>query len=256
MRQHNKKINWVSSAICRVKGHDFQFIRYQLLSNEDCEEITECRRCGLFATNVTPHKIFQTTIYFKSSGNDCIKTADCKKCGEHIQLGIQEHDISVSEIYFRPSNTDCVTMRKCKNCGALIKFGILEHDISGSDVYFRPSGNDCARMANCKNCNGSVTLEVQEHKEKTVDMPCQKVMRCENCTNSRVIVIFEEGHQYKFVSSTQVGDRVFDGLVDEWVCDYDNEYKCEYCGKTKIERDSWKDRPGHLQALKEMSGKG
>jgi DNA-directed RNA polymerase subunit RPC12/RpoP len=197
-------------AVCKIKGHNFSSPSYKYVRNEECK-----------------------------------KSSTCKRCGASIEQVIL-HDTSDAKIYFEPisNNMQCAKYSTCKNCGKPILLHAQEHEVANAQIYFKPSYKDCERTANCTNCGQPVKLSVQEHVEQPFETPCETGMNCQNCGS---IQILEDRHQYKFVSQTQVGPRVFDGLLDEWVADYNIEYKCERCGKTKIERNSWEDKSSHFR---------
>lgn len=211
---------WWSKILCSLKGHNFDSTNYKFLSVMKCKKSSACKRCGLCIEDEIPHDVSDLKIHFEPIGSQ---------------------------------NVQCGKFAECKNCEESIFLHGQEHEVSDAQIYFKSSYEDCEKMANCTNCNQPVKLDTQQHVEQRVETACETGMKCKNCNNIRVL---EDRHQYKFVSSTQIGNRVFDGLVGEWVCDYDREYKCEVCGKKKIERDRWDERPNHLLGLKEMTGEG
>lgn len=208
-----------SRVICSFKGHDLGSPKYSFLSAELCKKESICNRCASQVKEEIRHQISGAKTYFQPDGMKCNRMSDCKNCSKPILLGTQEHEVSAAKIYFEISK----------------------------------KGDQCERMSNCTNCGTPVKLGIQSHEEQRVESPCETAMKCQNCGRKRIL---EDRHQYKFVSSRQAGPRVYDGIVGEWVCNYEEEYKCEVCGNTKIELDRWDERPDHLQGVKEMTGLG
>ena len=208
----------IQSAVCKIKGHEFSAPNYKFLWVKECKKSITCKRCGMHIEEKIPHDVSNSKIYFKPTGYE---NAQCAKCAD------------------------------CKNCGKSVLLHAQEHEFSNAQIYFKPSDEDCEKMASCTNCGQSIKLGIQSHVEQPFETTCEAGMKCQNCGDARII---EVRHKYKFVSQTQVGPRVYDGLVDEWVCDYNIVYKCEVCEKTKIERSSWEDRSSHLRD--QMTGEG
>jgi hypothetical protein len=133
-------------TLCALLGHNFTKHQYRKRSNEKCELLAICERCGFRKSEwLGAHEYgSQSAVSPK-----CEEYLACQKCGGWKKIGIS-HD-------FKKIETPCEVYEQCARCGVRTK-SEFSHD-------FRRIETPCKVYEQCTRCGFAHTIEERHEYE-------------------------------------------------------------------------------------------